>query len=95
MSDPFENIDNEVYLEKIKNFFYKYKIIIIVIVTLFILNDYLVTTLPDIFPGSISSLGEALNFWEWSLIASTPLVFILLSLITVWVSVVFLLGKLK
>ena len=30
MSDPFENIDNEVYLEKIKNFFYKYKIIIIV-----------------------------------------------------------------
>ena len=38
MSDPFENIDNEVYLEKIKNFFYKYKIIIIVIVTLFILS---------------------------------------------------------
>jgi hypothetical protein len=68
---------------------------LIAIVTLFILNDYLVTTLPDIFPGSISSLGEALNFWEWSLIASTPLVFILLSLITVWVSVVVLLGKLK
>ncbi len=38
MSDPFENIDNEVYLEKIKNFFYKYKVIIIVIVTLFILS---------------------------------------------------------
>ena len=38
MSDPFENIDNEVYLEKIKNFFYKYKIIIIVIVILFILS---------------------------------------------------------
>ena len=38
MSDPFENIDNEVYLEKIKNFFYKYKIIIIVIVTVFILS---------------------------------------------------------
>ncbi|MAR88679.1 MAG: cell division protein FtsX [Thalassobaculaceae bacterium] len=68
---------------------------LIAIVTLFILNDYLVTTLPDIFPGSISSLGEALNFWEWSLIASTPLVFIFLSLITVWVSVVVLLGKLK
>ena len=38
MSDPFENIDNEVYLEKIKNFFYKYKIIIIVIITVFILS---------------------------------------------------------
>ena len=38
MSDPFENIDNEVYLEKIKNFFYKYKFIIILIVTLFILS---------------------------------------------------------
>ena len=68
---------------------------LIAIVTLFILNDYLVTTLPDIFPGSVSSLGEALNFWEWSLIASTPLVFIFLSLITVRVSVLVLLGKLK
>ena len=68
---------------------------LIAIVTLFILNDYLATTLPDIFPGSVSSLGEKLNFWEWSLIASTPLVFIFLSLITVWVSVVVLLGKLK
>ncbi len=38
MSDPFENIDNEVYLEKVKNFFYKHKIIIIVIVTVFILS---------------------------------------------------------
>ena len=38
MSDPFENIDNEMYLEKIKNFFYKYKIIIIVITILFILS---------------------------------------------------------
>ena len=38
MSDPFESIDNEVYLEKIKNFFYKYKIIIIVIITVFILS---------------------------------------------------------
>ena len=68
---------------------------LIAIVTLFILNDYLETLLPDIIPGSISSLGEKLNFWEWSLIASTPLVFIFLSLITVWVSVVVLLGKLK
>ena len=67
----------------------------IAIVSLFILNDYLATLLPDILPGSISSLGEKLNFWEWSLIASTPLVFIFLSLITVWVSVVVLLGKLK
>ena len=67
----------------------------IAIVTLFILNDYLATTLPDIFPGSVSSLGEKLNFWEWSLIVSTPLVFIFLSLITVRVSVVVLLGKLK
>ena len=38
MSDPFENIDNEVYLEKNKNFFYKYKIIIIVIIIVFILS---------------------------------------------------------
>ena len=38
MSDPFENVDNEVYLEKIKNFFHKYKIIIIVIIILFILS---------------------------------------------------------
>ena len=38
LSDPFENIDNEVYLEKIKNFFHKYKIIIIVIITLFVLS---------------------------------------------------------
>ena len=68
---------------------------VIAIVTLFILNDYLATTLPEIFPGSISSLGEVLNFWEWSLIASTPLVLIFLSSITVWVSVMVLLGKLK
>ena len=68
---------------------------LIAIVTLFILNDYLATTLPEIFPGSISSLGEVLNFWEWSLIASTPLVLIFLSSITVWVSVMVLLGKLK
>ena len=68
---------------------------LIAIVTLFILNDYLATLLPDIFPGSISNLWEKLNFWEWSLIASTPLVFIFLSLITVRVSVVVLLGKLK
>ena len=67
----------------------------IAIVTLFILNDYLETLLPDIIPGSISSLGEKLNFWEWSLIASAPLVFIFLSLVTVRVSVVVLLGKLK
>ena len=65
------------------------------IVTLFILNDYLATLLSDFLPGSISNLGEKLNFWEWSLIAFTPLVFIFLSLITVWVSVVVLLGKLK
>jgi len=67
----------------------------IAIVSLFIFNDYLATLLPDISPGSISSLGEKLNFWEWSLIASTPLVFIVLSLITVRISVVVLLGKLK
>ena len=67
----------------------------IAIVTLFILNDYLETLLPDIIPGSISSLQEKLNFWEWSLIASAPLVFIFLSLVTVRVSVVVLLGKLK
>ena len=36
MSDPFENIDNEMYLEKIKKFFYKYKIIIIVSTVIFI-----------------------------------------------------------
>jgi len=67
----------------------------IAIVTLFILNDYLATLLSDFLPGSISSLGEKLNFWEWSFIASTPLVFIFLSLITVRVSVLALLGKLK
>ncbi len=38
MSDPFENIDNEVYKEKIKKFFYKYKVIIIAIVIVFILS---------------------------------------------------------
>ena len=63
--------------------------------TLFILNDYLGTLLQGILPGSISSLGAKLDFWEWSLIASTPLVFILLSLIIVRVSVVALLSKLK
>ena len=67
----------------------------IAIVTLFILNDYLATLLSDFLPGSISNLGEKLNFWEWSFIASTPLVFIFLSLITVRVSVLVLLGKLK
>lgn len=67
----------------------------IAIVTLFILNDYLATLLSDFLPGSISSLGEKLNFWEWSFIASTPLVFIFLSLITVRVSVLALLEKLK
>ena len=67
----------------------------IAIVTLFILNDYLATLLSEFLPGSISSLGEKLNFWEWSFIASTPLVFIFLSLITVRVSVLVLLGKPK
>ena len=67
----------------------------IAVVTLFILNDYLATLLSDFLPGSISSLGEKLNFWEWSFIASTPLVFIFLSLITVRVSVLVLLGKPK
>ena len=67
----------------------------IAIVTLFILNDYLATLLSDFLPGSISNLGEKLNFWEWSFIASTPLVFIFLSLITVRVSVLVLLGKPK
>ncbi len=38
MSDPFENIDNEVYVEKIKNFFYKYKIIIMIAIIIFILS---------------------------------------------------------
>ena len=67
----------------------------IALVTLFILNGYLATLLSDFLPGSISSLGEKLNFWEWSFIASTPLVFIFLSLITVRVSVLVLLGKPK
>ena len=38
MSDPFENIDNEVYIEKVKNFFYKYKTIITAIIIVFILS---------------------------------------------------------
>tara|TARA_B100000242_G_scaffold151381_1_gene108077 strand:- start:119 stop:778 length:660 start_codon:yes stop_codon:yes gene_type:complete len=38
LSDPFENIDNEVYIEKVKNFFYKYKIIITAIIIVFILS---------------------------------------------------------
>jgi cell division protein FtsX len=63
--------------------------------TLLILNDYLATLLQGILPGSISSLGAKLDFWGWSLIASTPLVFIFLSLIIVRVSVVALLSKLK
>ena len=47
MSDPFENIDNEVYIEKIKNFFYKYKIIIIAIVIVFILSVLSLTIFND------------------------------------------------
>ena len=38
MSDPFENIDNEVYLDKIRNFFNKYKIIFISSIAIFILS---------------------------------------------------------
>ena len=38
MSDPFENINNEMYVEKIKNFFYKYKIIILVTIIALILS---------------------------------------------------------
>ena len=68
---------------------------LIAIVTLFILNDYLGTLLQGILPVSISNLGAKLDFWEWSLIASTPLVFIFLSLIIVRVSVVAFLSKLK
>ena len=45
MSDPFENIDNEMYLEKIKKFFYKYKIIIMVITIAFILSALGLTVL--------------------------------------------------
>ena len=65
------------------------------IVTLIILNDYLAALLPGILPGSMSDFGGKLDFWEWSLIASTPLVFTFLSLIIVRVSVVALLRKLK
>ena len=45
MSDPFENIDNEIYVEKIKKFFYKYKIIIMVITIAFILSALGLTVL--------------------------------------------------
>ena len=45
MSDPFENIDNEVYVEKIKKFFYQYKIIIISIITVSILSTLGLTVL--------------------------------------------------
>tara|TARA_B100002051_G_scaffold254002_1_gene268415 strand:- start:412 stop:1071 length:660 start_codon:yes stop_codon:yes gene_type:complete len=45
LSDPFENIDNEMYLEKIKKFFYKYKIIIMVITIAFILSALGLTVL--------------------------------------------------
>ena len=38
MSDPFENIDNEVHIEKVKKFFYKYKTIIIAIIIVIILS---------------------------------------------------------
>ena len=38
MSDPFENINNEVYLDKIRNFFNKYKIIFISSIAIFILS---------------------------------------------------------
>ena len=37
MSDPFENIDNEVYLDKIKTFFYKFKFFIVSVFILIIL----------------------------------------------------------
>ena len=43
MSDPFENIDNEVYIEKVKNFFYKYKTIIIAIIIVIILSTLALT----------------------------------------------------
>ena len=47
MSDPFENVNNEVYLDKIKQFFYKYRVLIIgafillflIIVGLMLLNN--------------------------------------------------------
>ena len=45
MSDPFENIDNEMYLEKIKKFFYKYKLIIMFITIAFILSALGLTVL--------------------------------------------------
>ena len=38
LSDPLDNIEKEIYLEKIKNFFNKYKIIIISAITLIILS---------------------------------------------------------
>ena len=45
MSDSFENINNEVYLEKIKKFFYKYKIIIMGIIIVFIISTLGLTLL--------------------------------------------------
>ena len=47
MSDPFESLDNEVYLDKLKQFFYKFRIVIIgsaillflIIGTLMLLNN--------------------------------------------------------
>ena len=40
MSDPFEDIDNEVYIEKVKKIFYKYKTLIIAIIIIFILSAF-------------------------------------------------------
>jgi hypothetical protein len=44
LSDPFENIDNEIYLEKFKNFFNKYKKIIITLIIIIFLSTIAITT---------------------------------------------------
>lgn len=65
----------------------------IAILTIFFFHQHLQNLFPSLVPEKLSNGGASLIFWDWCLIASTPLIFTIFSLMTVRTSVLILLRK--
>ena len=56
-------------------------------------TKYLQNLFPSLVPEKLFNGGAFLIFWDWFLIASTPLIFTIFSLVTVRTSVLILLRR--
>ena len=65
----------------------------IAILTIFLFHQYLQNLFPSLVPEKLFNGGAFLIFWDWFLIASTPLIFTIFSLVTVRTSVLILLRR--